>query len=68
MKKLVEKKGQKFEFQNQILEVESFYGESGIEFETAKKAIKENPKSKIICVKNKEFGGATELSKSYLVE
>ena len=67
MANLVQKKGQKFKFYGEILEAVSFFGETGIEYSTAKEAIENNPKGSNIIVKNLEHGGATELSLSYLI-
>jgi len=59
MKKLVERKGQKFQFQVLILEAKGFLSEDGIMFETAEEAIRVNPKSNNYMVRNKEFEGDT---------
>lgn len=68
MSKLVEKKGQKFVHQGDLLTALSFFGESGKEYDTAKEAIKNNPPESMIIVKNKEYGGYTELDRSFLQE
>jgi hypothetical protein len=47
-------------FSTEPLTVECFFGESGIEYKTAKEAYSKNPGTKpgMICIKNKEYGGA----------
>lgn len=68
MSKLVEKKGQKFVHQGDLLTAVSFFGESDKEYNTAKEAIDNNPPKGMIVVKNKEHGGYTELERSFLYE
>ena len=55
--------GQKFRtnFNNEIYTVLSFFGESGIEYSTSEEAYLSNPGTKrgCICIKNKEYGGAS---------
>ena len=63
----VSKAGEKFTFQGKTLTVKSFFGGTGHEFKTAAEAIANNPKNTLICVKNVEHGGATELSLSIKV-
>ena len=60
----VQKAGEKFTFQGSVLTAKSFFGSTGHEFQTAAEAQKENPKGSLICVKNVEHDGATELSLS----
>ena len=47
-------------FSTELLTVECFFGESGIEYADAKEAYSKNPGTKpgMICIKNKEYGGA----------
>ena len=47
-------------FNTETLTVLSFFGASGYEFPTAAEAYSQNPGTKpgMICIKNKEYGGA----------
>lgn len=51
----VTKKGQKFLFQNKTYTAQSFFGESGIEYDTLEEAKKNNPNNSMILVKNEEY-------------
>ena len=60
----VTESGETFTFHKGILTAKSFFGATGKEYLTADEAKKANPKGSMICVKNVEHGGATELSLS----
>lgn len=64
MAKLVEKQGEKFVSNGTVLTAKSFFGNTGIEYDTAEAAKKANSTGSI-CVLNKEYGGATDLNKSF---
>ena len=55
MKDLVQKKGQKFTHLGSTLTATAFFGKSGIE------AIEKNGNNSMICVKNAEFDGVTDI-------
>lgn len=57
----VKKAGERFTHQGKTFTVKSFFGSTGIEYQTADEAKKANPKDSLICVKNVEYEGATEL-------
>ena len=61
MKDLVQKKGQKFTHLGSTLTATAFFGKSGIEYDTAKEAIEKNGNNSMICVKNAEFDGVTDI-------
>ncbi len=62
----VKKAGQRFTFQGNTLTVKSFFGETGIEYDTAAEAKKNNTPGSMIFVKNEDHGGATDLTLSLL--
>lgn len=56
------KKGDKFitdSLPDEVLTVVSFYCINGKEYETYNECKKENPKEKLVIVKNKEYGGSS---------
>jgi|694.fasta_scaffold22042_14 hypothetical protein len=67
MKKKVEKAGQKFESEGMILTVDSFSRGGKTGYKSLKECISENPKGRIL-VKNQEFGGFTQLTRSFLID
>lgn len=50
------------------LTVKSFFGETGIEYQTYEEALKNNGIDKMIIIKNVEHGGASEWKESYLLD
>lgn len=66
--KTVEKTGQKFDLNGVTYTADTFVGKSGIQYETAQEAQKNNPDTEIICVTNKEAGGVSAVFRSKLVE
>lgn len=67
MQELVQKKGQKFFFLGEAYTAKSFFGKSGIEYDTALEAIADNAIGTTICVKNEEFDGVTDLKLSFKI-
>jgi len=66
------RKGQTFTANGnpEVLTARAFFGESGIEYPTAKEAFDNNPDSKKkgwCCVKNEEYGGASNINYCNLV-
>jgi len=62
-----QKKGDKFKYLNGIYTVKSFFGKSGIEYDTIKEAYEMNPNSDFISIMNEEFGGASTDKYSTLI-
>lgn len=65
--KSVQEVGHQFTFYDSTLTAAAFFGKTGIEYNTAVEAIENNPGDRMICVKNKEHGGTTELNLSFSI-
>jgi hypothetical protein len=62
------KKGQKYNGLGHILTVAYFHGSNGIPFDTYEDCKNSGPKDAFICVVNKEFGGATKVEQTILIQ
>lgn len=60
----VTKVGEKFTFQNKVFTVQSFFGQSGVDYDTPEQVVKNNIGGTRVLVKNQEFGGSTNLFES----
>jgi len=67
MKMHVTKVGEKFTFHGKTFTVKSFFGQSGVEYDTPEQVVKNNSGGTRVLVKNQEFGGSTNLFDSIKV-
>jgi hypothetical protein len=64
----VEKAGEKFTLHGKKYTAKSFFGNSGIEYPTAKEATENNEPGSLISVKNKEKGGSSPIEYSIKID